>query len=100
MSSLGQKGRSCGHVMALFDGHSRYAHCREKGPRIGSMCFTPEMFICSALTPELVQQLAIPKCQSLKENKAKSDKNLDLVDLSDIAVISVIASEAMDMETE
>ena len=31
MASPGQKRGSCGHVMALFDSHSKCAHCREKG---------------------------------------------------------------------
>ena len=31
MASPGQKRGSCGHVLALFDSHSKYARCREKG---------------------------------------------------------------------
>ena len=31
MASPGQKKGSCGHIMALFDAHSKCACCREKG---------------------------------------------------------------------
>ena len=31
MASPGRKRGSCGHVLALFDSHSKYARCREKG---------------------------------------------------------------------
>ena len=31
MASPGQKQGICGHIMALFDAHSKYARCRETG---------------------------------------------------------------------
>ena len=31
MSSPGQKRGTCGHVMAVFDGHLKCARCRDKG---------------------------------------------------------------------
>ena len=31
MASPGHKKGSCGHIMALFDAHSKCARCRDKG---------------------------------------------------------------------
>ena len=59
------------------------------------MCFTPGMLICSTLTPQQVQQLAIPTYQLSKQEKSEGDKNLDLVDPSGMTVISAIAFKAI-----
>ena len=32
MASPGQKGGTCGHIITLFDSHSKCAHCVEKKP--------------------------------------------------------------------
>ena len=88
MSSPGQKCGTCHHVLALFDGHTRCARCREEGQQGSDPCVLHlDCSFCCALTPEQVQQLAIPMYQLRKENKCKGNNNVDLVDPSSVTVI-------------
>ena len=99
MASLAQKRGSCGHVMALFDNHSRCAHCCEKGQGLDPCVLKKECSFCDALTPEQIIQLATPTYQICKERKAKADKQTEFIDPADITVISVIGSNSNDKET-
>ena len=45
LSSPGQKRGTCGHVMAIFDGHLKCARCRDN-------CILKKDSICKAFTPE------------------------------------------------
>ena len=50
----------CGQVMAVFDGHLKYAHCRDKGVDDNPCVLKKECAICKVFTPEQAQQLATP----------------------------------------
>ena len=60
MSSPGQKRGTCGHVMAMFDGHLKCPCCRDKGVGDDPCVLKKNCPICKAFTAEEVQQLAIP----------------------------------------
>ena len=54
MSSPGQKRGTCGHVMAVFDGHLKCARCRDKGVGEDNYVLKKDCPICQAFTPEQV----------------------------------------------
>ena len=87
MSSPGQKRGNCGHAMAIFDGHSFCACCRDKGNRKDPCVETPdaECKFCIVLTPELKAQLAMPSYK-LKKEKREAKK----VDTT-VSVIGVVS---------
>ena len=58
MSSPGQKRGTCGHIMALFDGHFKSARCRDKGVGDDPCVLENDYHICKAFTPEQLQQVA------------------------------------------
>ena len=60
MSSPGQKRGTCGHVMAIFDGHLKCGRCRDKGVDEDNCVLKKDCPICKAFTPEQIQQLATP----------------------------------------
>ena len=67
MSSPGQKHGTCGHIMAIFDGHLKCAHCRDKG--VGEDLCSEDCPICKAFTAEQIQQLATPTYRTRKEKE-------------------------------
>ena len=73
MSSPGQRRGSCGHVMALFDLHTKCACCREKGIGGDNCVAKKPCSICDSLTDQKAQ-LATPKYRESKESGQK--KNL------------------------
>ena len=101
MSSPGQKRGNCGHAMALFDGHSFCARCREKGKGKDPCIESPEaeFNFCIVLTPEQKAQLAIHSSKLKKEKlEAKKldisttpSKDGTLVDPATISVIGAIS---------
>ena len=67
MSSPGQKKRgTCGHIMAVFDGHLKCARCRDNGVRDDPCVLKKDCPICKAFTPEQIQQLATPTYRDRK----------------------------------
>ena len=82
--------------MSLFDGHSIYAECRGKGQRslIHVFYTRSALFVVLSLQSKFNNWPSIHISYTQKRN-IKVTKNLDLVDLSDIAVISAISSEVM-----
>ena len=52
MSSPGQRRGSCGHVMALFDMHTKCAHCREQGIGSDDCVLKKPCSICENLTED------------------------------------------------
>ena len=90
MSSPGQKRGTCGHIMAVFDGHLKSARCRDKGVGDDSCVLKKDCPICNAFTPEQIQQLATP---TYKDRKNKDKKRVSasptptLVDPSQVNVL-------------
>ena len=98
MSSPGQKRGSCGHAMAIFDGHAYCARCREKGkgeePCIANK-ETLDCTICNSLTPEQRTQLATPSYKIKKEKReAKRLDEVALVDPDTVSVIGVVGESS------
>ena len=104
MSSPGQKRGSCGHAMAIFDGHAFCARCREKGkgeePCISNKD-TADCTLCNAFTPEQRAQISTPSYKIKKEKREA--KRLDstqptdeLVDPSSVSVIGVVSGPSTD----
>ena len=99
MSSPGQKRGSCGHAMAIFDGHMYCAHCRDKGkgeePCV-SKKDTSDCTICNSLTPEQRVQLATPSYKIKKEKReakrldTNPPEDVALVDPDTVSVIGVV----------
>ena len=99
MSSPGQKRGSCGHAMAIFDGHAFCARCREKG-KGEEPCVTnkdtADCSLCNSFTPEQRIQISTPSCKIKKDKReAKRMDNTQptdkLVDPSSVSVIGVVS---------
>ena len=58
MASPGQKKGSCGHIMALFDAHSKCVRCREKGIGQDPCVEKKPCQICDNLSEDQKKQLA------------------------------------------
>ena len=104
MSSPGQKRGSCGHAMAIFDGHAFCARCREKGkgeePCIANKD-TTDCSLCNSFTPEQRAQISTPSYKIKKEKReAKRADNTqptdELVDPSRVSVIGVVSGPSAD----
>ena len=104
MSSPGQKRGSCGHAMAIFDGHAFCARCREKGkgeePCIANKD-TADCTLCNSFTPEQRAQISTPSYKIKKEKReAKRVDNTqptdELVDPSSVSVIGVVSGPSAD----
>ena len=104
MSSPGQKRGSCGHAMAIFDGHAFCARCREKGkgeePCIANKD-TTDCSLCNSFTPEQRPQVSTPSYKIKKEKReAKRADNTqptdELVDPSRVSVIGVVSGPSAD----
>ena len=104
MSSPGQKRGSCGHAMAIFDGHAFCARCMEKGkgeePCIANKD-TADCTLCNSFTPEQRAQIATPSYKIKKEKReAKRVDNTqltdELVDPSSVSIIGVVSGPSAD----
>ena len=106
MSSPGQKRGSCGHAMAIFDGHTLCAHCREKG-KVTEPCITDKDTVdckfCNSLTPEQWAQISTPSYKLKKEKReAKHQDNpptsedYSLVDPTTVSVIGAVGDTGVD----
>ena len=89
MASPGQKEGSCGHIMALFDAHSKSARCCEKG--IGQdPCIEK---ICDNFSEDQKKQLATPTYRVRKEHPKKASSPSLSVDPTDITVLGKVESK-------
>ena len=69
MSSSGKKEDTCGHIMAVFDGHLKCARCREKGVGDDPCVLKRDCSICKAFTPKQTLQLATPTYRERKNKE-------------------------------
>ena len=102
MSSPGQKRGTCGHVMAIFDGHLKCARCRDK--RVGEDNCVLKKYcpICKAFTPEQIQQLATPTYRERTKTRSlvSSSPTPTLVDPSHVSVLGKVEGEKATVKPE
>ena len=102
MSSPGQKRGTCGHIMASFDGHLKFARCQDKGVGKDACIVKKDCPICKAFTPEQVQQLATP---TYRERKSKDKKTVSaspaptLVESTHVSVLGKVEKAVVQPET-
>ena len=89
MASPGQRRGSCGHAMALFDSHTKYARCREKGIGKDACCEKKSCTICDSFSEEQRRQLATPTYRVRKELQKKTGSPSQVVDPADVTVCRV-----------
>ena len=90
MASPGQRKGACGHIMAIFDPHSRCARCRDKGLGQDPCVLKLQCELCDNLTPEQLLQLSTP---TYKLRKEKSKSKEALVDPSTVTIVSQVESQ-------
>ena len=104
MASPGQKRGSCGHAMAIFDGHTYCARCREKG-KGEEPCVkdkdSVDCTLCNAFTPEQRAQISTPSNKIKKEKREakRADNNQpadELIDPASVSVIGVVSGPSPD----
>ena len=93
MSSPGQKKGTCGHIMALFDGHLKCARCRDKGIGDDLCVVKRDCPICKAFAPEQILQLATPTNRERKNKKVSASPTPTLLDHSQISVLGWVDGE-------
>ena len=104
MSSPGQKRGSCGHAMAIFDGHAFCARCREKG-KGEEPCVkdkdSVDCSLCNSFTPEQRAQISTPSYKIKKEKREAKHADIsqptdELIDPSSVSVIGVVGGPSTD----
>ena len=90
MSSPGQRRGACGHVMALFDLHTKCARCREKGIGSDDCVLKKPCSICENLTEDQKAQLATPKYKVRKESGQKKSDSPAHVAASEVTVLGKV----------
>ena len=103
MSSPGQKRGTCGHVMAIFDGHLKCARCLDKGVGEDICVLKKDCPSCKAFTPEQIQQLATPTYRDRKNKDKKmvsSSPTPTLVDPSHVSVLGKVEGEKATVKPE
>ena len=103
MSSPGQKRSTCGHVMAIFDGHLKCTRCRDKGVGEDNCVLKKDCPICKAFTPKQIQQLSTPTYRERKSKDKKlvlSSPTPTLVDPSHISVLGKVEGEKANVKPE
>ena len=104
MSSPGQKRGSCGHAMAIFDGHAFCARCREKG-KGEEPCVkdkdSVDCSLCNSFTPEQRAQISTPSYKIKKEKREAKRADIsqptdELIDPSSVSVIGVVGGPSTD----
>ena len=96
MSSPAQKRGTCGHVMAVFDGHLKCSRCRDKGVGDHLCVLKKACPICKAFTPEQIQQLSAPTYRDRKNMDKKTvsaSPTPTLVDPSQDSVLGRVDGE-------
>ena len=89
MSSQGQKRGTCDHVMASFDGHSKYVRCRDKGVGDDNYMLKKDCAVCKGFTHEQVLQLATPTYRERKNKEKKVVASFPAPTLMDQAHVRV-----------
>ena len=101
MSSTGQKKGTCGHIMALFDGHLKCAICRDKGVGDNPCVLKRDCPICKAFTPEQIFQLATPTHRERKnKEKVSASPTLTLMNPSQVSVLGQVDGEKTSKKSE
>ena len=101
--SPGQKRGTCGHIMAIFDGHLKCAQCRNKGVGEDNYVLKKDCPICKAFTPEQLQQLSTPTYRERKNKEKKlvsSSPTPTLVDPSHVSVLGKVEGEKANVKPE
>ena len=93
MASPGQKRGSCGHIMALFDAHSKCACCREKGIGQDACVEKKQCQICDNFSEEQKKQLATPTYRACKELQKKASSPSQAVDPADVTLLGKVESK-------
>ena len=83
MASPGQKRGTCGHIMALFDSHSKCVRCHEKDIDKDSCVEKKHYEICESFSEDQKKQLATPTYWARKE----------IVDPGDVTVLRQVESK-------
>ena len=103
MLSPGQKRGTCGHVMAIFDGHLKGATCRDEGVEEDNCVLKKDCPICKAFTPEQIQQLATPTYRDRKNKEKKmvsSSPTPTFVDPSHVSILGKVEGEKANVKPE
>ena len=102
MSSPGQKRGTCGHIMAVFDGHLKCTRCRDKGIGDDPCVLKHDCSICKPFTPEQIQQLATPtyRDRKNKDEKVSASPTPTLVDPSQVSVLGRVDGEKAVKKSE
>ena len=82
---------SCGHIMALFDAHSKCAQCREKGTGQDPCVKKKPCQICDKM-PDQKKQLATPTYRTRKELQKKISSPSQTVNPADVTVLGKVES--------
>ena len=90
MSSPGQRRGTCGHVIALFDMHTKCARCCEKGIGGDDCVLKKPCSVCENLTEDQKAQLATPKYKVRKESGQKKSDSPSHVAASDVTVLGKV----------
>ena len=93
MSSPGQQRGSCGHVIALFDLHTKCACCHEKGIGGDNCVLKKPCSICDSLTEDQKAQFATPKYRVRKESGQKKSDSPTHVAASEVTVLGEFESK-------
>ena len=102
MSSTGQRRGTCGHVMAVFDGHLKCARCRDKGVGDDPCILKKDCPVCKAFTPEQILQLATPtyRDRKNKDKEVSASPTPTLVDPSQVSVLGRVDGEKTIKKSE
>ena len=101
MSSPGQRRGTCGHVMAVFDGHLKCTRCRDKRVGDDPCVLKKDCPICKAFTPEQILQLATPTYKYRKNKDTVSvSPTPTLMDPSQISVLERVDGEKTAKKSE
>ena len=93
MSPPGQKRGTCGHIMAVFDGHLKCARCRDKGVGDDPCFLKKDCPICKEFTPEQIQQLATQPTEIGRRKTVSASPTSTLVDPSQVRVLGRVDGE-------
>ena len=93
MASPGQRRGSCGHVVALFDLHTKCARCREKGIGGDDCVAKKPCSICDSFTEAQKTQLATPKYRERKESGQKKNPSPTHVAASEVTVLGRVENK-------
>ena len=93
MASPGQKRGLCGHIMALFDAHSKCARCCGKGIGQDPCVEKKTCQICDNFSEDQKKQLATPTYRARKDLQKKASSPSQAVDPADVTVLGKVESK-------